>query len=202
MERDRSLRTRTHESDEQSVDIVLLQLIAAGDEAALDLLYELHSGLVYGLALHILRSISDAEEITQDVFLTLWVKAKTFDPAKGSVPAWLSAIARNRAIDRLRSKRHKEQSQELPLEAAQLDIPENNPVSNSSNSPTVDENVRTVRLALNRLSEPERKIIELAYFEGFTHSKLAVHLGWPLGTVKTRLRRAIIRVREMIAYDE
>ena len=202
MERKRSLHTGAHEADEQNVDIVLLQLIAAGDRAALGLLYDLHSGLVYSLALHILRSIPDAEEITQDVYLTVWAKAKTFDSAKGSVLAWLSAIARNRAIDRLRSKRHKEHSQEVPLEEARLDIPEEDTAGSSSDPQTADENVQSVRLALNRLSEQERKIIELAYFEGFTHSKLAAHLGWPLGTVKTRLRKAIIRMREMTANED
>lgn len=162
----------------------LVRDIAAGDHAALGALYDRHAPLVNGLALRILRNVTEAEEVVQEVFLQVWHQATRFDRKRGSVSGWLCVIARSRALDRLRRRiaRREEPEEALPVPTA---------------TPRTDEAL-AVRAALDALSAEQKLALELAYYEGLSQSEIATKLGQPLGTVKTRMRSAMIRLREVL----
>jgi RNA polymerase sigma-70 factor (ECF subfamily) len=163
----------------------LLRLVAGGDAEALGRFYELHARLVNGLALRILGNTADAEDVVQEVFLQVWNQAARFDARRGSVGAWLCAIARSRALDRLRRRPARREEPEGAAPPAWT-------------SPRNDEAL-AVRRALDRLSRDQRVALELAYYEGLSHSEIAARLDEPLGTVKTRIRTAMMRLREVLA---
>ena len=162
----------------------VLQRIASGEPGALAELYDRFAGLVHGLSLRILRDPADAEDVVQEVFVQVWRQAGSFDPGRGSLQAWLCMIARSRALDRLRrrSARREDPEDEAPA---------------PGDSPT-PEHTLAVRKALLALPEEQRRALELAYYEGLTQSEIAQRLGHPLGTVKTRIRSAMIRLREVL----
>lgn len=173
-----------------AADELLLELVKAKNEAALAMLYDRHGRLIYSLVLRVVGSVAEAEELTQEVFLRLWDSAASFDPARGSLPAWLSVIARRMAIDRIRSKKFKARKQEVPLD-------EREPAETvgTFNSPPA---VSGAKRALGTLSAEHQRLIEMAYFDGLSHSKIAERLGTPLGTVKTRLRQAVNELRGLL----
>jgi len=153
------------------------------DEAALEALYDRYAGLLSSVLNRILRDTQAAEEILQDIFYQLWRTAAQFDPSRGSLPGWLMVIARNRAISRLRQ--HNPAAGEELLE---------NTVSLPFNLEGViaqRELLGRVKGAIETLPKEQRAAVELAYFEGLTHSEIAERTGDPLGTVKTRLRTAL-----------
>jgi RNA polymerase sigma-70 factor (ECF subfamily) len=166
----------------------------AGEAAALEVLYDRYSTLVYSLALRILRNTSDAEDVTQEVFAQLWAQAKRFDPQRGAVGAWLSVIARSRALDRLR-RRAAGQTTAAPEALAAIPDP----------SPSVElvtasaEQVLVAREALASLPADQRTALELAYYEGLTQAEIAEKTSTPLGTVKTRIRTGLQRIRDRIS---
>jgi RNA polymerase sigma-70 factor (ECF subfamily) len=178
-------------------DAALLGLIKGKNEAALSALYESRSRLVYSLALSIVRNVADAEEVTQEVFVRLWQKAETFDPLRGSGVAWLITMTRRLAIDRTRSKHFKSRNREISLDGMILDGAYEKR-GGDRNSGVNHAQAREVLDALNRLDGPHREVIQLSYFEGLSHSKIADHLKTPLGTVKSRLREAVIQLRRML----
>jgi RNA polymerase sigma-70 factor (ECF subfamily) len=157
-------------------------------------LYDGTHPLVYGLALRILGDVADAEEVALDVYTQVWRTAGNFDPRRGSVSAWLVTLARSRAIDRLRSaaaRRQREESRpELPEAPAAARSPEE--------ASLLGQRRVRVRAALARLLPEQREAIELAFFSGLTHSELAARLGQPLGTVKTRIRLGMMKLRELL----
>jgi len=158
--------------------------LAAGDQAALSEFYDLFAGLVNALALRILRDSADAEDVVQEVFLQAWRQADRFDPRRGRLEAWLCTIARTRALDRLRRRVSR---REDPAEAAPAPTESPRPVEGLA-----------VRKALLSLSADQRRALELAYFEGLTQTEIAARLDEPLGTIKTRIRTALIRLREAL----
>jgi RNA polymerase sigma-70 factor (ECF subfamily) len=162
----------------------LIRRLVAGDHQALGDLYDKYAGLVNALALRVLRDASEAEDVVQEVFVQVWRQAARFDPARGSTEAWLCTIARTRALDRLRRRtaRREEPGSELPTAT---EAPRN-------------EEALAVRKALDGLSADQRRALELAYYEGLTQSEIATRLGQPLGTIKTRIRTAMIRLRETL----
>ncbi|HVQ31974.1 MAG TPA: sigma-70 family RNA polymerase sigma factor [Vicinamibacteria bacterium] len=162
----------------------LLRRLTGGDAAALGELYDRFAGLVNGLALRILRNTAEAEDVVQEVFVQVWRQAERFDPSRGSPEAWLCTIARTRALDRLRRRtaRREEASEAAPGVSA---------------APRTEEAL-AVRKALEGLSADQRHALELAYYEGLTHTEIAARLGEPLGTVKTRIRTAMIRLRDVL----
>lgn len=164
-------------------DAALIEQIIARDESALTALYDRYAGMLSSVLNRILRDTQAAEEILQDVFYQLWRTAPNFDASRGSLPAWLAVIARNRAISRLR--RHNL--------AAGEELQENTVVFafNLENSVAQKQLLTRVRGALEGLPREQRSCVELAYFEGMTHSEIAKRTGDPLGTVKTRLRTAV-----------
>ena len=164
---------------------------AAGDPDALARLYDGTVSLVYGLALRIVRDAGAAEEITEDVYMQVWRQAARYDPERGSVVRWLLTVTRSRAIDRLRAGALQREHL-APLDAAG-DVLDTEP--GPEHAATEGERRSLVRAALARLSADQREAIELAYFRGLSHSEIATRLGAPLGTVKTRIRLGMDRLR-------
>ena len=167
----------------RATDAALIQKIVQRDESALAALYDRYASLLSSLLNRILRDTQASEEILQDVFYQLWRNAAQFDPARGSLPGWLAVIARNRAISRLR-RRNPSEGDEL-LETTVI-VP-----ANLENALAQQQLLGRVKGALENLSSEQRAAIELAYFEGLTHSEIASKTGDPLGTVKTRIRSAV-----------
>ena len=170
-------------------DIQLVKRVAQGDEHAFLTIYDFYVGRVHGLTLRILGDSMLAEEATQDTFLKLWSRAHTYVAERGSLLLWLLTIARRTAIDRLRleGRRPILSNSEDPAEVWQT-IPDSNSLSEESHW-------RSLSFAVKALSPEHRQLIELAYYQGLTQSEIAEVLGWPLGTVKTRLRAAMERLR-------
>lgn len=172
----------------------LIERAAARDEEALAGLYDESSGLVYSLALRILGNEADAEEVTLEVYTQVWRCAADFDRARGTAGAWLTTLARSRAIDRLRSG--------AARRAKERDLPAAGEISDPGLLPDAageaSEQNRLIREALGMLPAEQREAIELAYFSGLSHSELAARLGQPLGTVKTRIRLAMMRLRKIL----
>ncbi|MCI0589162.1 MAG: sigma-70 family RNA polymerase sigma factor [Planctomycetes bacterium] len=174
-------------------DEAIARAIAAGEGSALALAYDRHGALVYGLARRILRDAPAAEEIVQDVFLELWRRAATFDPRHGTLPAFLVTLARSRAIDRLRSRRASTAGRD-PSDLQRLPDEAPPPLEFAS----LEDARAEVLRALGTLPEEERRVVELAYFEGLSQSRIAERTGAPLGTVKGRARNALRRLREAL----
>lgn len=176
----------------------LIQQMARGDQAALAEFYDQSSRLVFGLVLRIVKERGAAEEITLDTYHQVWRQAQSFDAARGKPSTWLLTIARSRAIDRLRASAWSRQEQ-TPLEevtpfVATHDSPEKNAV--------LGERQRLVRAALSRLKAEQRVLIEAAFFGGLSHQELAEKLALPLGTVKTRIRTGMLKLRELLLAEQ
>ena len=173
----------------------LLELIAAEDLGALETLYERYANAVYSLALQMLKDPGAAEEATQDVFLNVWRRASSYQSPKGSVTAWLFRIAHNRTIDELRRRRR-------DLDHLQHGVDLSNRSADDGNDPLEYTNSQMergqIKKALHTLRPEQREVVMLAYFGGLTHSEIANHLGQPLGTVKTRMRLALKKLREVL----
>jgi RNA polymerase sigma-70 factor, ECF subfamily len=168
--------------------------VRARDPRALDRLYSMYASLVYGLALRIVQDAAEAEEVAQDVFVYVWQRADRFDAARGNLTSWLVTLARSRSIDRVRSRG----SQERRLEglAREVETQANAAVEDPFEAALLAERRRRVRVGLDALPREQRQALEIAYFEGLSHSEIASKLGLPLGTVKTRIRQGMIRLRE------
>ena len=167
----------------RATDAALIARIVARDETALEALYDRYAGMLSSVLNRILRDTHAAEKILQDIFYQLWRNAGQFNASRGSLPGWLMVIARNRAISRLR--RHTpSQGEELQENAVVLPF-------NLESSVAQQQLLGRVKGALENLPKEQRAAVELAYFEGMTHSEIARRTGDPLGTVKTRLRSAL-----------
>jgi len=195
------------------LDVELVRQVAEGSEAALAMLYDRHGGTVFRLSLSLGHDQGVAEEVVQETFLALWNRAELYDPGIGSLVAWLSTIARNRTLDRLRATARRVPA--VPFSVMTADQP--NPATSvewlvssgdllGAGGPepgpelalAMSETGTEVATALTVLTEPERQAILLAYRDGLSQSEIADRLGWPLGTVKTRSRRALRRLREAL----
>lgn len=181
--------------DDPAADASDAALVAAlaDDPSALAALYDRHAALVYGLALKILASTTDAEDLTQEVFVTLR-QASTFDPARGSLAAYLITLTRSRAIDRLRargrSRRLLEQWNVEPTHAPAAPSP--------LDALALRERTERVRAALTTLPDSQRIVLELAYFRGLSQTEIATQLDTPLGTVKTWARKGLLSLRTLL----
>jgi len=182
-------------------DAVLVARIADGDEAAFEAAYERHVDLVYGATFRYLRDHASAEEVVQDVFVRLWRNAARYEPESGSLAGWLLQIARNGSIDRLRSASRRPQQAIVDEEnSSALEAALSTERIDHAGSHPDTEAVRSwlravVRSALSVMPEDERRALTLAYDEGLTQVEIAEKTGWPLGTVKTRTRRALANMR-------
>jgi RNA polymerase sigma-70 factor (ECF subfamily) len=174
-------------SDDARADIALLSRVIARDGRAIGELYDRYSRLLHGLILRILRDRSEAEEVLQEVFVQVWTRADTYNVELGAPVAWLVRIARNRAIDRLRSNNVRARTTEATPPPPPVETPEARAV--------MSEQQRAVARALDALPVEQRQLIELAYFQGLTQSELAERFQLPLGTVKTRVRTGMMTLR-------
>ncbi|MFI5226625.1 MAG: sigma-70 family RNA polymerase sigma factor [Candidatus Limnocylindrales bacterium] len=199
-----------------SDDAVLVRAVAAGSQDALAALYDRHASAVYAAASRLTADRQVAEEVVQETFLALWNRAATYDPGTGSLPAWLHTIARNRTVDRLRaigrrprlvsagSLRPGDEPEAIALErlAASGVVVAGGDIPLGPESELVSAELRaTLRDALAEMPETERTVIVLAYRDELSQSEIADRLGWPLGTVKTRTRRALFRMRALLAEN-
>lgn len=175
-------------------DAELFQALRAGQTDALAILYDRHAGLVHGLALKVLGNTQEAEDLTQDIFLTL-VRGCSYDPKRGSLRTFLAVLTRSRSIDRLRSR----QSRLAFLHRWRGDRRED-----ASDSPLEfvfqNEQSQAVQTALAQLSESQQQILKLAYYEGLSQSEIAKRLDIPLGTVKARSRRGLLQLRQTLTH--
>jgi RNA polymerase sigma-70 factor (ECF subfamily) len=183
-------------------DVRLIERIATRDEVALAELYDRHSRSAYSVIIRILGSPSDAEEVLQETFVRVWSRAETYDAVLGAPGAWLTRIARNRAIDRLRARRARGDLRSTLPPAATADVDAAARDSRDARAHETPETVlegRTtagaVQIALAALAPTQRALIEGAFFEGYTHRELADRFGVPLGTVKTRIRTGLAAMR-------
>lgn len=167
--------------------------VARGDQAALSRLYDATSGLVYGLVLRILRDDGAAEEVTLDVYQQVWRRATTYDAERGRPSTWLLTIARSRAIDRLRATARERGRGTLELDPDLVD-----PAADPGAATEGEERRRQVLDALATLPPEQRQAIDLAFFSGLTHVEVAERLAEPLGTIKTRIRTGMIRLRDAL----
>ncbi len=180
------------DSSEVSPDAMLVHQLLQRDVDAFEQLYDRHSRIVYALVLRIVQQASTAEEVVQDVFLQLWRNASRYDTRRGPFVPWLMAVARNRALDHLRLKserqrRREDQTEELP---PVIGFPQF--------EKALDEKRRAerVRAVMGSLNPQQKKVIELAYFEGLSHTEIAETLKEPLGTVKSWIRNGLLRLKE------
>jgi len=197
-------------------DAALVREIVDGSHDALATLYDRHAGAIFAVARRLTSDRGVAEEVVQDTFLALWDRATTYDPAAGSLPAWLHTIARNRTVDRLRAAGRRPQLVG-PSAGAAPDDSETQRLERAASSGTIvagavtpvapepayatKETRTAIETALAGMAEEERTVIVLAYREELSQSEIAERLGWPLGTVKTRTRRALRHLREALEHD-
>jgi RNA polymerase sigma-70 factor (ECF subfamily) len=165
----------------------LMERIVRRDSKALEELYERFSKALYSVILSIVKKKEDAEEILCEIFFQVWEKAPSYDLGKGSVYTWLLTMARNRAIDKIRSKSYKNQRQEND-EIEEMDVFTNEDKHNQLDNVVLTERAEIVKSALMQIAPDQRQVLEVAYFEGYTQSEIAERLGVPVGTVKTRMR--------------
>jgi RNA polymerase sigma-70 factor (ECF subfamily) len=171
-----------------------LQRVAGGEAEALARLYDESSHLVYGVALRILRDPLDAEEVAIDVYMQIWRSAARFDPCRGSARSWLVTLARSRAVDRLRGAARRREKEKSLYEVREVASLEASPESGA----ILRERGRRARQALDALPARERQAIDLAFFSGLSHSEVAEELSEPLGTVKSRIRTGLQRLRRVL----
>jgi RNA polymerase sigma-70 factor (ECF subfamily) len=167
-------------------DAELLSRVTRGDERAMAVLFDRYSKVVYSVSLRVLRDTAAAEDVMQEIFMQIWRNPDGFVAARGSLGGWLAVVARNRSIDTLRRKRPSEQVEELNL-ASSFNLAE------ESERNLMMERART---AVVKLPTEQRKTLEMAFFDGLTHSEIAEMTGDPLGTVKTRIRSALLTLRK------
>lgn len=181
-------------------DLTLMELVARRDATALDALYLRHSSLVFALCLRILRNHAEAEEVLQEVFWELWRSSGRYAAERGSARVYLVQLARSRSLDRVRLRRRREALLEDAggPSAVASELGGESRASNALAAALSGEQHRQVRAALVELSEPERLAVTLSFFDGLSHAEIAARLGEPLGTVKTRIRRALLRLRGVL----
>ncbi len=184
-------------ADASAVDLALLERIQNGDAAALDELYARYSSAVYSLVWKILQNAEEAEDVALDVFWQVWRQADRYDPARGAPPAWIFTLARSRAIDRLRS-RHRREDRTLSIDDPAVHLDPLDEEAAPDRVASYRQARDAVRKAMASLSEVQREAVELAFFQGLTHVEIAARLKQPLGTVKTRIRQGLIRLRKQL----
>lgn len=195
-----SPRARTAGADRAADDAALMEALGRGEIQALERLYDKYSALVFSVSLRVLHDAQLAEDVVQEVFLRLWRQPASFDPGRGRFISWLMSVTRNRALDELRrvSRRNRsedhEEDESSPLDALATSDRMDDPALGVE----LQEQREAVRTAMTRLPPEQRRAIELAYFSGLTQAEISDVTGDPLGTVKTRIRLGMRKLREAL----
>ena len=184
-----AMEQRAADPGDSSNDMRLIACIRAGDQQAMSELYDRYGKVVYAVALRVLQEATAAEDVLQDVFMQLWRNPDAFDASRGSLAPWLAVIARHRSIDVIRKRRPEVDIEDCVIAGGQ-------DLSNEAERSLVVEKVRVV---LAQMDPNQRKALELAYFQGLTHSEIAEKTGEPLGTIKTRIRSGLQLLRAKFA---
>ncbi|HTI97731.1 MAG TPA: sigma-70 family RNA polymerase sigma factor [Dongiaceae bacterium] len=175
-------------------DVQLLALIAGENQHALAALYRRRSGLLYSLLVRMLGNEMEAQEVLQDVFVQVWRRAPDYDPGRASPVAWMILIARGRAVDRLRSRSRRNAGQaayEQEVISLEMEV-------NATRQPERDELAAACTAALHQLPEAQGEVLQLAFLRGWTHEEIAAAAGEPLGTIKARIRRGLLALRQTL----
>ena len=179
-------------------DARLMRRMAGGDKSALAELYDRFTKPLYSMALHVLREPAEAQDVVHDAFVALWEKAGDFDASKGNAFSWAVTLTRNRAIDRLRQSRRRSQLLSESSADAML-LHEGGSVPDAERSAEKSDNATQVRAAVGALPHDQRHALELAFFKGLTQQQIAEALKEPLGTIKARIRRGLLKLREELS---
>lgn len=174
-------------------DAELFLRLQNGEVEALATLYDRHAALVYGIALNSLGNAQEAEDLTQDIFLII-SKKSSFDPKRGTLRTFLSVLTRSRAIDRLRSRTRTQNQLNRQALNESLKVVSNNPIEKISQT----ERAERVETALSQLSNQEQEVLKMAYFEGLSQSEIAARLNTAIGTIKSRSRRGLLKLRQVL----
>lgn len=169
-------------------EAALIERICSRDETAMAEMYDRYSGIVYGVALRVLGDATAAEDVLQEIFLQLWRNPQAFDSNRGRLAAWLAVITRNRAIDHLRKRPLEEDIEDLPISTG----------LNLEDEAAQRLAIQKIRGSLAQLPPDQRRALEMAFFEGMTHTEIAARTGEPLGTIKTRIRTGLLTVRKAV----
>jgi len=187
---------RSTKRNSQEDDRTLIQQVGIGDRKAFGILYDRYKTLVFSLAIKITGSHETAEDITLDVFTQIWEKANKYQPEKGSVKGWIASIARYRSIDTLRRRNVRQDINRLRWPNVQLEqLPSNH---NPGEAFELEVTRRKVSDAINRLPKNQQDVLAMAYFKGYTHRQIAEALNEPLGTIKTRIRLGLQKLRQIL----
>ena len=184
----------------QKTDLELIDLVKSGDDHAFEILYDRYSRSVMGFVYKIMQTEELAAEIVQETFVRIWDRCDKFEPSKGKFSSWMFGIARNLAIDKYRKLKIRPEAAQNDSEVLQMELA-------PSDQPKVEEKVDTylqreqVQIVLQELPDNQREIIELAYFQGFTHREIAKNTGIALGTVNSRARRALMKLGSLLEND-
>jgi RNA polymerase sigma-70 factor, ECF subfamily len=180
-------------------EIELLKRVGQGDSASFEQLYDRLAGLLFSTAYRVLNNQAAAEDVLQDVFIQIWEKAPLYNPALGKPLTWAVTLTRNKAIDRLRSIQRRNRLQENVQHESE--IFEQFDDRSSFDVVASSETSKLIRQAVEKLSNDQRQVIELAFFSSMTQAEIASHLGQPLGTIKARIRRGMIKLRDVIGPE-
>ncbi len=189
-------KRQSRNTKDASEEIALLQATAKGDRDSFQQLHQRYSGVLYSTAYKVLNDEAEAEDVVQDVFVQIWDKAKMYDPKRGRPLTWAVTLTRNKAIDKLRStQRRFRLKDEFEKESKVAKKPANN---DSVDRVFVREKKRIVRSAVMELSAEQRQAIEMAFFNGLTQNEIAEKLDQPLGTIKARIRRGMMKLKKIV----
>jgi RNA polymerase sigma-70 factor (ECF subfamily) len=180
-------------------DINLLRRVSAGDESAIGEIYDLYNKYLFTTIYFILKNEAEAEDVLQEVFFLIWDKIDTYDERLGNPISWMTRISRNKAIDKLRAKKQSSDIDETN-ETLIIDLNEDYKKSNPEFIAVAGQEQKEVLEAIKELDEVQRQLIEYAYYQGFSHSELSEHFKIPLGTVKTKIRSAMMFLRERLKH--
>ena len=189
----------TPEHDDRSIELDLLARITRRERAAFEELYARYVNILFATAMKFLKQDADAQDVVQDVFIQIWDKAKLYDPSKGKPLTWALTLTRNRSIDRIRAIQRRTRLRDDFEKETVMD--ESAGLREALSGVDASEKGQILRAAVGQLSLQQRRVIELAFFRGLTQSEIAEKLGEPLGTVKARARRGLMKLKELLAHQ-